>query len=105
MSKEAQTTAAQSATKQPAQADDEVEFDLRSALFVATKALDLWKEPTNALVTIRDFLLDAAQKDRVSKDAVFAKFLYEQCAPGLTKKLAKERSNDNNVSNNLFQLN
>jgi hypothetical protein len=92
-------TTQQIETNQPMEAGveaTEVELELKNAFMIANNALEHWKEPTNKLVCIRDYLLDAAQKDRVSKDPVFAKFLYEKCAPGLTKKLAKERSNDNN---------
>ena len=82
----------------PAQAADEVEADLKNATTKALKALEFWNEPTNHLVTIRDYLIEAARKDRVGSDAIFAKFLYEECAPVLTKRLAKERSVDDNVS-------
>ena len=94
-------TSQQIDTNQPMEAEaeaQEIEQELKNAFMFANNALEHWKEPTNSLVCIRDYLLEAAQKDRVTKDPVFAKFLYEKCAPGLTKKLAKERSNDNNVS-------
>ena len=63
------------------QAADSVEDDLKGAFIRSCNALKVMAEPTNDLVTVRDYLRDAANKDRVSKDPTFAKFLYELCAP------------------------
>ena len=49
----------------------------------AKYAINKLKEPTTELIALRDVLRAAADKDQVATDAVFAKFLYEECAPKL----------------------
>ena len=86
------------------QEKEDVEQDLRNATTAAVKALEFWKEPTKALVVIVKYLREAAKTDRVATDPVFAKFLYEDLAPGVTRKLAKERTSDDEVRYYLTQL-
>ena len=71
-----------------------MEPDLRNATTLAIKALEFWKEPTKAFMIIKKYLEEAVANERVKNDAIFAKFLYEELAPGLTRKLSRERSND-----------
>ena len=81
-------------TEQADKPVDDVEQDLRNATTIAIKALEFWKEPTKAFMIIKKYLAEAVENDRVANDPIFAKFLYEVLAPGLARKLAKERSND-----------
>lgn len=62
------------------------------------------KEPINELNTLATALAEALVQDRCSTDKDFATFLYEDLAPGLIKRLHKERSNDENVSFILSKL-
>ena len=71
---------------------------LKTANLVAVSALETYKEPKDELKLIRDALYDAVKKDRVASDPEFAEFLYNDCAPGLTKKLHKESSCHADVS-------
>ena len=41
---------------------------------------------------------EALDNDRLSNDLAFATFYNEDLAPGLARRLAKERSNDKSVS-------
>ena len=43
---------------------------------------------------LADALNLAVKTDRCATDADFATFLYEDMAPGLAKRMEKERSND-----------
>lgn len=61
---------------------------------MAKHTIERLKEPIAELVELRDALNEAAEKDWIGNDAVFAKFFYEECTPGITKLLARERSND-----------
>ena len=65
---------------------------------VAKNTIEKLKEPTEALSELRDTLREAVEKDWTGTDPVWAKFCYEDCAPGITKLLARERSNDPKVS-------
>ena len=81
----------------PKTAEEEFQ-ELKSANMRAVVALNSYREPKDDLKVIRDALMDAAEKDRVGSDLAFAQFLYDDCAPGLCKKLAKERSGNMDVS-------
>jgi len=50
------------------------------------------------LISIRDTLREANQSNRAATDEPFRTFLQEDLAPGLAKRLFKERSNDDKVS-------
>ena len=65
---------------------------------VAKNTIEKLKEPIEALAELRDALQQAAKEDWIGTDPIWAKFLYEDCAPGITKLLARERSNDVKVS-------
>ncbi len=52
------------------------------------------KEPTAQLLTLADALRTALTTFRCRNDDIFATFLYEEMAPGLCKRLHKERSNN-----------
>ena len=41
---------------------------------------------------LRDILLEAIKEDLMGKDKLWAEFLQEDCAPGITKLLAREKS-------------
>lgn len=45
---------------------------------------------------LAEALNSAIEKDRCATDLEFATFLYEDMAPGLAKRMEKERSNDQN---------
>ena len=86
------------ATGSAEEEENVLEVELTAATKVAIYAISKWQEPTEQLTVIRDYLRQAAETDSVGSDPVFAKFLYEELAPGLTKKLARERSVDDVVS-------
>lgn len=71
---------------------------LKSTFLAATSAIDTMKEPILQLSEIADALRHAISTDRTKDDKAFATFLYEDLAPGLAKRLIKERSNDDSVS-------
>ena len=62
------------------------------------------KEPVNELNVLATALTEAIVQDRCGSDKDFATFLYEDMAPGLIKRLHKERSNDENVSLSMYKL-
>ena len=41
---------------------------------------------------LRDILLEAIKEDLMGNDKLWAEFLHEDCAPGITKLLAREKS-------------
>jgi hypothetical protein len=41
---------------------------------------------------LRDILLEAIKEDLMGKDKLWAEYLHEDCAPGITKLLAREKS-------------
>lgn len=59
------------------------------------------REPSNELSTLAIAMSVAVLNDRCATDPDFATFLYEDMGPGLAKRLSKERSNDENVSEHL----
>ena len=46
------------------------------------------KMPKTELTELHDILLEAINEDLMGKDELWAEFLHEECAPGLTKFLA-----------------
>ena len=81
-----------------AETEDPHKLGYRAAYMQAKAAIEKLKEPIDELAELRDVLRDAAEKDRAGSDPLFAKFLYEECGPGITKLMAKERSNNQKVS-------
>jgi hypothetical protein len=79
------------------QADKSDLIEFKKTFCTAAEAINRMKEPLNELQTLYVMMLDAANKDRAGSDPDFATFLYEDLAPGLAKRLHKERSNDPNV--------
>jgi len=71
---------------------------LKETYIKVAQTIDQMKEPAAELSMLRDTLRAAVECDRCSHDAAFAKFLWEDLAPGLAKRLNKERSNDDKVS-------
>ena len=43
---------------------------------------------------LRDILLEAIKEDLMGKDKLWTEFLHEDCAPGITKLLAREKTQD-----------
>ena len=73
----------------------DVEPELRAALKEAMKQLRFQQEPKREFQLISKYLQKAYQTDQAASDPVFAKFLYEEIAPGLMKRLSQEYSYDN----------
>lgn len=74
---------------------------LKLSFINAAQQIDKMQEPKQELGELAQAMYLAAQTDRAGKEPGFATFLYEDLAPGLAKRLHKERSSDNNVSPNL----
>lgn len=55
------------------------------------------KEPLVELVEIKEFLV-ATEAEGLMKDPDWAKFVHEDVGPQMSKRLAKERSYNENVS-------
>lgn len=55
-------------------------------------------EPTEHLEYIRDALHHAAQTNRTGHDIAFRNFLYNTLGTNIASRMAKERSNDHQVS-------
>lgn len=64
---------------------------------IAASAIDKLKEPLLQLVQIREFL-DATVAENLMIDTDWAKFVNEDLCPGIAKRLAKEKSYQENVS-------
>ena len=71
---------------------------MKETYIKAASTIDKLKEPMEDLIIIRDTLREAAATDQAATDEPFRQFLYEDLAPGLAKRLYKERSNDEKVS-------
>ena len=77
---------------------DEELNTLKFTYIEAATAIDKMKEPRVELIVLSEAMRAAHSVNRCASDPAFAKFLYEDLAPGLIKRLHKERSNDENVS-------
>ena len=71
---------------------------LKLSFINAAQQIDSMKEPKLELSELATAMHLAAQTDRAGKEEGFATFLHEDLAPGLAKRLHKERSSDHNVS-------
>jgi hypothetical protein len=72
-------------------------IQFKEAYITAASAIDKLKEPLLQLVQIREFL-DATVAENLMTDADWAKFVNEDLCPGIAKRLAKEKSYQENVS-------
>ena len=54
------------------------------------------------MIVLLEAMCAAAHNERCSNDAKFATFLYEDLGPGLAKRLTKEKSVNENVSECYF---
>ena len=77
---------------------------LKETYIIAAQAIDKMKEPSNELSILAEALMEAITLNRTVIQQEFATFLYEDLAPGLAKRLHKERSNDETVSRFLINL-
>ena len=68
---------------------------------MAKQTIEKLREPTAELIELKECLQHAIANDWFNKDPVFAKFVYEEVAPGLMKLLARERSNQPPVRNQI----
>lgn len=55
------------------------------------------------MIVLLEAMCAAAHNERCSNDAKFATFLYEDLGPGLAKRLTKEKSVNENVSERYFE--
>lgn len=72
-------------------------IEFKEAYITAASAIDKLKEPMMQLIQIRD-LLNATIAENLMEQADWAKFVNEDLAPGMAKRLAKEKSYSENVS-------
>jgi hypothetical protein len=75
----------------------------KNAYITAASAIDKLKEPLEQLIEIKDFLY-AVEKEGLMSEPDWAKFINEDVGPGMSKRLAKERSYNENVSLQGFVL-
>ena len=69
----------------------------KQSYITAASAIDKMKEPLVELVEIKEFLV-ATEAEGLMKDPDWAKFVHEDVGPQMSKRLAKERSYNENVS-------
>lgn len=84
-------------TEQVGENSEELKLFKQNYIAVAS-AIDKRQEPLAEMIALKDAMKKAVETNEAEKDPVFAKFLYDDLAPGLSKRLSKEKSNDNNVS-------
>ena len=75
-------------------------IQFKEAYITAASAIDKLKEPLMQLIQIREHL-DATVAENLMTDADWAKFVNEDLCPGIAKRLAKEKSYQENVSASL----
>jgi hypothetical protein len=77
--------------------------DFKEAYITAATAIDKLKEPLVQLIQIREFL-DATIRENLMTDTDWAKFVNEDICPGMAKRLSKEKSYQENVSDSRFRF-
>lgn len=75
----------------------------KSAYITAASAIDKLKEPLEQLIKIKDFLF-TVEKEGLMSEPDWAQFINVDVGPGMSKRLAKERSYNENVSHHGFCL-
>jgi hypothetical protein len=72
-------------------------FDrMRADTKAAFEQLDKMREPMKEIIDLNTELNVALTQDKTATDTDFRSFLHEDLAPGMAKRLHKERSNDDN---------
>ena len=80
-------------------ADQQAALRTTKELFIAVaEAIDKFREPLQDLLKLHELMKLALTQQRAATDPVFAKFLHEDFAPGIAKRLCKKRPIDEKVS-------
>ena len=104
MSQQTSSTPADEQAEQPVQASIAQRLiQFKEAYITAASAIDKLKEPLLQLIQIREFL-DATVAENLMTDAGWAKFVNDDLCPGIAKRLAKEKSYQENVSDSLKRI-
>jgi len=81
-------------TKPDSGTESQVFKPLQDALRAVIKLMDSFKQPLPELVALRDHMLHAHQNSELTADPAYLKFLMEELAPEITKRLHKQSPKD-----------